>query len=165
MAHKTLVNGTAYEIGGGKTLVNGTAYSIDKGKTLVGGTAYEIGFGPSVAVVTLTSSSFSGDYDNATATINGVNYRDGDVGYGTNIVLEVPIGTEITCSAICGAYSGMYYGGKIYKNETIVVDGASTKEMGYYTYTFIVTGDVTIDLQSKRMGYYVKYGEVHITEQ
>ena len=44
MAHRTLINGTAYEIAGGKTLVGGTAYSIDKGKTLVGGTAYEVGF-------------------------------------------------------------------------------------------------------------------------
>lgn len=46
MAHKTLIGGTAYEIGGGRTLVNGTGYSIDKGKTLVGGTAYEVGFAP-----------------------------------------------------------------------------------------------------------------------
>lgn len=45
MSHKTLVNGTSYEISGGKTLVNSTAYSISGGKTLVGGTAYEIGFG------------------------------------------------------------------------------------------------------------------------
>ena len=45
MAHKTLINGTSYEISGGRTLVNGTGYSIDKGKTLVGGTAYEVGFG------------------------------------------------------------------------------------------------------------------------
>ena len=44
MAHKTLINGTAYEISGGRTLVNGTGYSIDKGKTLVDGTAYEINF-------------------------------------------------------------------------------------------------------------------------
>lgn len=44
MAHKTLIGGTAYEIGGGKTLVGGTAYSIDKGKALVDGTAYEVGF-------------------------------------------------------------------------------------------------------------------------
>lgn len=44
MAHKTLINGTSYEISGGRTLVNGTGYSIDKGKTLVGGTAYEINF-------------------------------------------------------------------------------------------------------------------------
>ena len=51
MAHKTKVNGTNYEISGGKTLVNGTAYSIDKGKTLVGGTAYEVGF---VALISFT---------------------------------------------------------------------------------------------------------------
>lgn len=44
MVHKTLVNGTAFEISGGKTLVNGTAYSIKNGKTLVGGTAYEVSF-------------------------------------------------------------------------------------------------------------------------
>lgn len=46
MAHKTMIDGVAYEISGGKTLVNGTAYNIDHGKTLVGGTAYEVGFGP-----------------------------------------------------------------------------------------------------------------------
>lgn len=45
MAHKTRIDGTSYEISGGKTLVNGTAYSISGGKTLVDGTAYEIGFG------------------------------------------------------------------------------------------------------------------------
>jgi hypothetical protein len=44
MAHKTLVSGTAYEIGGGKVLVGGTGYSVDKGRTLVGGTGYDISF-------------------------------------------------------------------------------------------------------------------------
>lgn len=42
--HKTLVNGTAYEVKGGKCLVNGTAYSIKKGRTLIGGTGYDIAF-------------------------------------------------------------------------------------------------------------------------
>ena len=42
--HKTLVNGTAYEVKGGKCLVNGTAYSIKKGRTLIGGTGYDITF-------------------------------------------------------------------------------------------------------------------------
>ena len=51
MSHKTLVNGTSYEISGVKTLVDGTAYSISGGKTLVGGTAYEIGFGGGGATV------------------------------------------------------------------------------------------------------------------
>lgn len=65
MAHKTLINGTAYEITGGRTLVNGTGYSIDKGKTLVDGTAYGVGFN-TLIVDTLylrpsADVSFSGD--------------------------------------------------------------------------------------------------------
>lgn len=46
MAHKTLVNGTAYEVKGGKCLVNGTSYDIKKGRTLIGGTGYDITFAP-----------------------------------------------------------------------------------------------------------------------
>ena len=42
--HKTLVNGTVYDVTGGKCLVNGTAYSIKKGRTLIGGTGYDIKF-------------------------------------------------------------------------------------------------------------------------
>ena len=49
MAHKTRINGTYYEISGGKTLVNGTAYSIDKGKTLAGSTVYDVGFGTPIS--------------------------------------------------------------------------------------------------------------------
>lgn len=47
MAHKTLVNGTAYEVKGGKCLVGGTSYDIKKGRTLIGGTGYDITFAPS----------------------------------------------------------------------------------------------------------------------
>lgn len=42
--HKTLVNGTAYDVKGGKCLVNGTVYSIKKGRALVGGTGYDVTF-------------------------------------------------------------------------------------------------------------------------
>lgn len=42
--HKALVNGTAYEVKGGKCLVNGTVYNILKGRTLIGGTGYDITF-------------------------------------------------------------------------------------------------------------------------
>ena len=55
MSHKTMIDGVAYEISGGKTLVGGTAYSIDKGKTLVGGTAYEVGFAPDTVILTITT--------------------------------------------------------------------------------------------------------------
>ena len=42
MSHKTLVNGTVYEVNGGKCLVNGTAYDIKKGRTLINGTGEDI---------------------------------------------------------------------------------------------------------------------------
>lgn len=46
MSHKTLVNGTVYDVKGGKCLVNGTSYDIKKGRTLIGGTGYDITFAP-----------------------------------------------------------------------------------------------------------------------
>ena len=42
--HKTLINGTAYTVKGGKCMVNGTVYNILKGRTLIGGTGYDIKF-------------------------------------------------------------------------------------------------------------------------
>ena len=44
MSHKTLVNGTVYEVKSGKCLVNGTVYNILKGRTLIGGTGYDVTF-------------------------------------------------------------------------------------------------------------------------
>lgn len=46
MVHKTLVNGTGYDVTGGKCLANGTSYDIKKGRTLIGGTGYDITFKP-----------------------------------------------------------------------------------------------------------------------
>ena len=43
-AHKTLINGTAYTVKGGKCLVNGTVYNILKGRTLIDGTGWDITF-------------------------------------------------------------------------------------------------------------------------
>lgn len=45
MSHRAMIDGTAYEVTGGKTLVDGTVYSITGGKTLVDGTVYGIDFG------------------------------------------------------------------------------------------------------------------------
>ena len=46
-AHKTLINGTAYTVQGGKCMVGGTVYNILKGRTLIDGTGYDITFKPS----------------------------------------------------------------------------------------------------------------------
>lgn len=41
-AHKTLINGTAYTVKGGKCMVGGTVYNILKGRTLIDGTGWDI---------------------------------------------------------------------------------------------------------------------------
>lgn len=43
-SHQALVNGTAYNITGGRTLIGGTGYGISKGRTLIDGTGYDITF-------------------------------------------------------------------------------------------------------------------------
>lgn len=48
--HRTLINGTAYTVKGGKCMVNGTVYNIKKGRTLIDGTGYDINFEPDVSL-------------------------------------------------------------------------------------------------------------------
>lgn len=84
-AHKTLVNGTAYTVQGGKCRVNGTVYNILKGRTLIGGTGYDINFEPDVSLtwyfnqtlsipVSTTSTTFStrAHYEGGSKTITGI---------------------------------------------------------------------------------------------
>lgn len=44
MAHKVMIDGTLYDIQGGKTMVDGTVYDIQGGRTMVDGTARDIEF-------------------------------------------------------------------------------------------------------------------------
>lgn len=143
MSHKTLVNGTVYEVDGGKTLIDGVAYSIDKGKTLVDGTAYDVGFAPPMATVTITGSN-----GYTVVTINGIEYEPS--------VIDVPIGTEVICTVIDWNSSNRPY--ITLNGETVSTD----------TYTYIVAGNVTI----QRTDEYVSggggkdpYGVIHITEE
>ena len=53
-SHKTLIDGTAYKITGGRDLVGGTGYGIKSGKTLIGGTAYDIPFSKGIPLNTIT---------------------------------------------------------------------------------------------------------------
>ena len=71
MAHKTRINGTEYEITGGKCLVGGTEYAVQKGRTLVGGTGYDVSFSSPSGFKDIFSGkpSYCG--------INGIDYGDG----------------------------------------------------------------------------------------
>ena len=95
MAHKTLIDGTAYEISGGKTLIDGVAYSIDKGKTLVGGTAYEVGFGQ-LATITVIGDS------------DGLGYIEHNgIAYDSAATFTANIGDTIYCYVGDADYYGI----------------------------------------------------------
>lgn len=77
MAHKVLVNGTAYGVKGGKTLVNGTGYAVKGGRTLWVGTGYDIAFS-SPLPKTVRISVYIENYNymaggTITIFVNGVN--------------------------------------------------------------------------------------------
>lgn len=65
MAHKTLINGTAYEIKDGKTLINGVSYTITGGKTLVNGTSFSISFATTDSGTFTFYIEVDGDYGTA----------------------------------------------------------------------------------------------------
>lgn len=154
MAHKTLVDGTAYEISGGKTLVDGTAYSIKNGKTLVDGTAYEVCFREKYTI-TITSDQ-STYFANASVLIDGKYYIT------ENSEIKVVEGSVITCS-VTGDYSmgaNESGTGRIIVNgvEVVTAYGCSKK------YDYVVKSDVSIHLNTTRDTITLSYGIITITE-
>ena len=141
MSHKTLVNGTVYEVGGGKTLIDGVAYSIDKGKTLVGGTAYEVGFSLPMVKVTLLADTFENN-DYASAYIRYLTPDNEAGSLSAAGEYELPIGTSITGEIKLGEGTGNRM------DACIIFNG---KDLEYitnsesYSYTFTLAQNTTID--------------------
>ena len=146
MAHKTLIGGTVYEIGGGKDLIGGTVYEKDHGKTLVGGTVYEVGF---AKPVTITIEGSGSTY--AYVVIDGVQYN-------TATTVEVPIGAVITCvtSHADGAPS----------SGIIRVDYRTVAQEVKATYDYTVVSDATITLSDYMPNHMVTYvvGRIEIVD-
>lgn len=128
--HKTLVNGTAYEVKGGKCMVGGTVYSIKKGRTLIGGTGYDIKFGDGLTWVLNNSyiapSSTLKEFDTPAFTSNGNKYSVFKI-YGWEWIRP-----------------GIYY------DNTLVNDGYGFTDEAYRTITFdeAPTGDLLAWLQA-----------------
>lgn len=111
MAHKTMVDGTAYEIKGGRTLVDGTAYDVKKGKTLVGGTAYDIGFSKTQTVIASGDSFGSHSQQSSrklhSLSINGESITStGTYSYETDGILTiiVTVNGDPNASIVAGVW-------------------------------------------------------------
>jgi hypothetical protein len=160
MAHFTKIDGTIYEIIGGKTMINGTGYNIRNGKTLVDGTGYDIPFGANVR--------FYGEY--GTSGVENAEWRwieiDGvkqnfeisepysqyeNYGRIAEKTMLLPIGTVITCCAQ-----------RIRANGTTTLVQLELNgehyELGKYDpgvrYDYVVTKDVDIGLYPTYLGNY-----------
>ena len=123
MAHKTLINGTAYAVTGGTDLVNGTKYQIGRGRTLVNGTAYDVPF----AEETVKIAVHNGDEARSCYVLyNGQRITSGEI--------DVKIGETIV--VYVGAIKQNQ--GYIYLNSVEVAKGINVK------YSYIVTKNATI---------------------
>ena len=131
-SHKTLIDGTAYVVKGGRDLIAGTGYAKKQGKTLIDGTAYKIGFSRTVTI-TITGDG-GGGRELTSVTIDGVKYI-------RTATVEAITGTEIVCYAANGGWNY----GEIYLNGTVVARGSSH---GGARYTYIVKSDMEIKIQT-----------------
>lgn len=152
MAHKTLVNGTAYEISGGRTLVNGTGYSIAKGRTLVNGTGYDVTFvemvkvtvktvfegmsGDTASITVISPEPFTPDPSNQNNTITSWTVAVYDE---PNCTIEIPVGSTIECTVSRDKGNADSH---ISVNGTRVLTGEGT-------YIYTVIGDATITITEK----------------
>lgn len=95
---KTLVNGTAYDVKGGKCLVNGTVYNIKKGRTLINGTGYVINFEPDVSLTWYFNE-----------TIDMTSQSDKFWGYGSGIAVSFVSGYYgLTYNHLIRGYDNTY---------------------------------------------------------
>lgn len=149
MAHKNLIDGTAYEIDGGKAMVDGTVYEIDHGTTLVDGTAYEVGFAKPMAKVTIVEAT---GYQSGLCEliVDGITYTSA-------ATFEVPIGTEIYFKAKGGdnSYS------QINVNGNTVAQGSGDRDKGFKdcSYTHTITCNLFVKFSRNKDG-----GIITITE-
>ena len=132
-----MIDGTAYDISGGKTLVNGTAYSVKNGKVLIGGTAYDISFLLPPGALNFWSSSRTPESINCITYTNGYwvvggthrngTYYNGYIAYATSldgnwttvtVLGDYSSTTEINCITYANGY--WVVGGRYqYYNATI----------------------------------------------
>ena len=138
--HKTLIDGTGYNITSGKTLINGTGYDVIGFKTLLDGTAYDHEIKKPTIKVTIYDSASNTSYSKY--SIGGVTYTP-----SAHQTLEVEIGTKIICYVKSNSSSTAL----ITYNGTHKVNATSTS---WKSYSFTATHNVGIyDDSSTTRGY------------
>ena len=167
MAQKAMVDGTVYELSGGKTMVDGTAYTINGGKTMVDGTIYEISMAQPITV-TIRLNVDSMNYGNLAESTTGLTLKINGKSYatppdGTNIdylgngfmraiyTVSVPVGSSLYVVGHRTSIYGNAYGG-------VELNGS---QVSRYDYTMTLTDNAYISVTCVSGDY--SYRTVSIT--
>lgn len=159
MSHKTLVNGTAYEVKGGKCLVNGTVYSIKKGRTLIGGTGYDITFGPKKYTINLTLTKETNKELSNSLRYVYIGSKSGER-HSPEDIFDIEDGIKLVVEA------GSFYSSgkgrcKIFLDGKSVAQGGSKRNAEY---TFTPASNCTIEFVHKYLpSADAVYAEAYIT--
>lgn len=137
MAHKTLIDGTAYEVKGGRCLVDGTVYGIQKGRTLVDGTAFDVSFVGAPIPVTITVVAGIATVIGTYVLINGVKYYDSDA------TTEVLVGDVITFCIVARAIAGNAQRATLKINGDVVASVSSTNNLATKEYEWTVPENIS----------------------
>lgn len=152
MAHKTLVEGTAYNINKGQTLIDGTSYSLNAGQTLIGGTSYGINFSRPVQVTITTRSPATNNW--GYVLINGKKQTDG--------TFELEKGSTITLVA-AGSASTTAKIRIIDGNVSEIVKKKEYASIGEIRYDYTLKGNCSIVIN--RQSGYGSWADVTLTTQ
>ena len=137
-----LIDGTSYELTGGKTLKDGAAYSIAGGKALVSGTGYDISISKKLSV------DIQGTFAYTTVSIAGVSYT------AAGVVKAEP-NTQVTVS-VSGSPSAITNSAIYYNGSKVATGKKSGTTFIPATYSFTLKSDTTIqctDHGGGRTGY------------
>lgn len=152
-SHKTLIDGTWYDLKAGKCLVGGTAYSVKNGRVLVNSTGYNIPFSNGIPLNTITITGGGGS-NSSYISINGTSYMNA----GT---VEVEEGTIVTFYSLgtstAAKFTAIYIDGR-------TVDSGKAK----CSYSYTIRGDISVELSNlsfydRVLQEHLPYGTVTVT--
>lgn len=130
MAHKTLINGVAYEVDSGTDNINGTVYEKDYGEVLIDSTVHTIEFIPPLSVSIMSTTITSTNIKICLYYMSGSN----KVELSQSGIYEVSPGTKI--------YASIEYSGPV---PPIYNANVNLKSLGSTAATMVASGNVLPD--------------------
>ena len=161
-SHKTLIDGTWYDLKAGKCLVGGTAYSVKNGRVLVNSTGYNIPFFIG-KIFTVTLGIYEGASSSGNGWSSGLNYVTyNGVQYTESFEIEEGDSISIRVAARSREYHGEYISGyaRVFLNGTQV----AIQENGV-TYTFTPSTNVKLGISYVPLAPLAYAYECYITEE